>query len=142
MSAAPPATARFRSAIRMLQKHGEVAMKPQFVNEKWRSPIVSKRVVAVIRKHAIKDGTYGAFNPETGKGWDPMWDNPGKIKTLRKPRETKRERTREARAVRIENLLETADENIEKYRLEKEAAKPDKGIEYWVKQITKKKGGR
>eukprot|EP00567_Pseudictyota_dubia_P013357 CAMPEP_0197444262 /NCGR_PEP_ID=MMETSP1175-20131217/9794_1 /TAXON_ID=1003142 /ORGANISM="Triceratium dubium, Strain CCMP147" /LENGTH=142 /DNA_ID=CAMNT_0042975025 /DNA_START=184 /DNA_END=612 /DNA_ORIENTATION=+ len=133
----PSASSRYKYAIRMLQRHGEQAFKSQFVNERWRSPLVSLRVANTIRKHAIKEGTYGSFDPETGKGWDHMWDKPGKIKSIRLPKETKRERTREARALKIESLLEQADEKIEKYRLEKEAQKPEGGILNLIKKISK-----
>lgn len=100
------------------------------------------RKAAVIRKDAIKDGTYGAFDPETGRGWDPMWDTAGKIKSLRLPKETKRERTREGRASKIESLLEQADDRIETYRLEKEALKPEPGILNLIKKMTKSTTGR
>lgn len=131
------AWSRYKSAIRMLKRHGEEALRPQFVDEKWKRPLISMRKAAVIRKDAIKDGTYGAFDPETGRGWDPMWDKPRKVKSLRVPKETKRERTREARATKIESLLEQADDRIETYRLEKEALKPEPGILNLIKKMTK-----
>jgi hypothetical protein len=43
-------------------------------------------------------GTYGNFSPAVG-GWDPAWDTPRKIVTLRPYRGHKRERTRPERCV-------------------------------------------
>jgi hypothetical protein len=43
-------------------------IKPKKIEEtgKWRSPFLSRRKQADIRKNAILDGTYGQFNTETG----------------------------------------------------------------------------
>lgn len=129
-----------RSAARKLCQYGAEALRPQQVNDKWRSPAISKRIAGDLRKKAIRTGTYGSFDSVTGVGWDPMWDAPGKISSIRPPKETKRERTREARAQRIENLVAQADQKIEEYRLEREAKKPFVGIEYVFKQLTKGPG--
>ncbi|KAL7461125.1 hypothetical protein ACHAXS_001556 [Conticribra weissflogii] len=166
-----------RTALKKLCQHGVQALRPQKVNDKWRKPAVSGRVAADLRKKAIRSGTYGSFDRETGIGWDPLWDapipisllpsdnsniigtdligvmghgqqhqvqtepqqqqthqilaasNPGKISSIRPPKDTKRQRTRESRAQKIESLLTTADEKIEEYRLELESKKPPKGIE-------------
>jgi hypothetical protein len=150
-----------RSVVRKLCQQGVEALRPQKVNEKWRKPAVSRRVASDLRKAAIRAGTYGKFDAETGVGWDPSWDAPerrhpllddasievadsilfgtnkGAIQSIRPPKETKRERTRETRAQKIENLLKEADAKIEEYRLEKEANKPKKGIEEEFKRAMK-----
>ena len=152
-----------RSALRQLCRHGVEALRAQKVNDKWRKPAVSKRVAADLRKIAIRNGTYGTFNTETGVGWDPAWDaperhsrksitedagatavdnilmgsNPGGISSIRPAKLHKRERTRESRAQKIENLLAQADEKIEEYRLELEAKKPKPGIEEEFKRAMK-----
>ncbi|KAL7543310.1 hypothetical protein ACHAXR_012619 [Thalassiosira sp. AJA248-18] len=164
-----------RSALKQLCRHGVQALRAQKVNEKWRRPAVSKRVAADLRKLAIRNGSYGKFDSETGIGWDPAWDaapnqrrkkdkfkiaassgddgddnadmvdnllmtggsNVGGIQSLRAPKETKRERTRESRAQKIENLLAQADDKIEEYRLELEEKKPKEGIEEEFKQAMK-----
>mmetsp|Transcript_20537 Transcript_20537/g.44078 ORF Transcript_20537/g.44078 Transcript_20537/m.44078 type:complete len:163 (-) Transcript_20537:119-607(-) len=157
-----------RSALRQLCRHGVEALRPRKVNQKWRKPPVSKRVAADLRKLAIRNGTYGKFDSETGVGWDPAWDapernrkamisvnnvndadasmaaaggllgsNPGGIASIRPPKETKRERTRETRAQKIEDLLAQADEKIEEYRLEQEGKKPKPGIEEEFKRAVK-----
>ncbi len=154
-----------RSALRKLCQKGVEALRPQKVNEKWRRPAISRRVAGDLRKAAIRAGTYGKFDAETGVGWDPAWDAPerrhplldaaapdasndildtillktnkGAIQSIRPPKETKRERTREARAQKIENLLKGADEKIEEYRKELEANKPKPGIEEEFKRAMK-----
>jgi hypothetical protein len=160
-----------RSAVRKLCQQGVEALRPQKVNDKWRKPVISRRVAGDLRKAAIRSGTYGKFDSETGIGWDPAWDAPerrhplslssdatnndvsaddnnnitsillgtnkGSIQSIRPPKETKRERTRESRAQKIESLLEQADEKIEEYRLEKEANKPKPGIEEEFKRAMK-----
>mmetsp|Transcript_7435 Transcript_7435/g.16853 ORF Transcript_7435/g.16853 Transcript_7435/m.16853 type:complete len:171 (+) Transcript_7435:82-594(+) len=166
-----------RSALRQLCRHGIEALRPQKNNAKWRPPVISKRVAADLRKMAIRNGTYGKFDTETGIGWDPVWDAPktkvakndillaninnnntaeedtdmavvddlltmgsnqGGIQSIRPPKGHKRERTRESRAQKIENLLAQADEKIEEYRLEREGKKPKPGIAEEFKRIAKK----
>lgn len=127
------------SCIRKLCKFGEEALKPQFVNERWRPPAVKARQAARIRKVALIEGTYGSFDFETGRGWDPAWDKPGKIGRLQRPKETKRERTRESRALKIENLMENMDTKVEQYREELEKRKPPEGIESYLKKLSAKK---
>ena len=75
---------KMRSALRKLCKDGIEALRPQKVNDKWRKPVISKRVAADLRKAAIRNGTYGKFDSETGIGWDPLWDTPDRNKKQRK----------------------------------------------------------
>lgn len=65
-----------RAAVRYLCKHGIEALRPHLKNEKWRKPMISRRVAADLKKAAIRTGTYGKFDSETGVGWDPLWDTP------------------------------------------------------------------
>mmetsp|Transcript_7152 Transcript_7152/g.12831 ORF Transcript_7152/g.12831 Transcript_7152/m.12831 type:complete len:144 (-) Transcript_7152:136-567(-) len=132
-AALPP----MRTALRKLCLHGEEALKPQFVNNQWRSSMLSKRVAAKVRKQAILDSTYGTFDATTGRGWDASWDKPGKIASIRPFKETKRERTREVRATKIEGLMEQMEQKIENYRSEIEAKKPIKNMEYKYKLAMK-----
>jgi len=140
-----------RSALRKLCQHGIEALRPQRVNDRWRKPMVSRRVAADLRKAAIRSGTYGTFDAETGIGWDPIWDSPqrrrgvdeilgsnqSKIHSIRPPKEHKHDRTREARAQQIEALLAQADDKIEEFRLEIEAKKPKPGIEEVFKKMSR-----
>lgn len=65
-----------RSALRQLCRHGIEALRPQKVNDRWRKPVISRRVAADLRKLALRSGTYGTFDACTGLGWDPAWDTP------------------------------------------------------------------
>ena len=44
----------------------------------YRGGMISTRAKAMLRKHAIIDGTYGTFQPYVG-GWDPAWDTHKKV---------------------------------------------------------------
>jgi hypothetical protein len=152
-----------RSALKKLHAQGISALKPQpIVNatttsgatrQRWKRPVVSRRVANDLRKLAIRTGTYGTYNPETGIGWDKSWDeglfggngegkivNGGKINwmEIRGFKETKRERTRESRAQRIEALLNVADDKIVEYRQSRRDNKPEGGIENVIKRMIKR----
>jgi len=129
-----------RSAVKWLGRVGEEALKPQLVMDSWRKPRVSKRVAAVLRKQAIKEGTFGTFDPETGKGWDPKWDSLRQTGTmqLRPPKLTTRQRTREKRAAKIENLMEDMDEKIDAhYKKLKDSRTTERTFENWYKDLSK-----
>mmetsp|Transcript_9669 Transcript_9669/g.16140 ORF Transcript_9669/g.16140 Transcript_9669/m.16140 type:complete len:156 (-) Transcript_9669:149-616(-) len=147
---------KMRSALRHLCLHGGDALKAHRVSPesssstKWRRPLVSKRVAADLRKKAIREGTYGSFNAQTGVGWDPQWDRknnntssssssmPGSMH-LRKPTKPNQQlRNREERAQRIETLLEGMDDKIENYYVEKQENKPVKNFEHIFKNLLKK----
>lgn len=148
-----------RAALRHLCEKGAEALKPQRIlrpatriesrtvqPEKlvWRSPIVSKRVANTIRKAALRDGTYGTFNVETGVGWDPSWDlvlknsryNVSRYGGILPPKKTSRERSREERAEKLEEQLESRLEKIEEYYTKKEESRvQDKSFEAHYKRL-------
>jgi len=125
--------------VKQLCIHGEQALKPQKVNGNWRGARISARKAARVRKEAILSGTYGSFNPLTGQGWDPSWEKLRSIPRIRAPKLHKRERTREARAQKIENLLETMDEKIAEHRQAVLDRKPEGGILNVLDRMFKKK---
>ena len=92
----------------------------------------------------MREGVFGSYDPNTGKGWDPQWDidssttvsNQLPWMQIRPHKETKRERTREDRAVRIETLLESADDKILQHRIAQREKRPERGIEVLLKKIT------
>eukprot|EP00557_Chaetoceros_sp_GSL56_P002150 CAMPEP_0176500220 /NCGR_PEP_ID=MMETSP0200_2-20121128/13398_1 /TAXON_ID=947934 /ORGANISM="Chaetoceros sp., Strain GSL56" /LENGTH=180 /DNA_ID=CAMNT_0017898799 /DNA_START=122 /DNA_END=661 /DNA_ORIENTATION=- len=160
-----------RSALKKLHAQGSAALKPQpmidsttsgggsaaATRQKWKRPVVSRRIANDLRKAAIRTGTYGTYNPEIGVGWDKAWDeglfgsgsgsngetqvvNGGKINwmEIRGFKESKRERTRESRAQRIEALLNVADEKIVEYRQSRRDNKPEVGIENVIKRMIKR----
>ena len=63
--------AKHPKAKQFLVKLGGNALKPSRVNNKWRKPKISKRVANVLRKEAIKTGTYGNGHNDI---WNPVWD--------------------------------------------------------------------
>lgn len=105
--------------------------------------MVSKRIAATLRKKAVREGLFGSYDPSTGKGWDPKWDidstttESNQLPQLRPMKETKRERTREERALKIETLLEQADEKILQHRKQQIDKKPERGIENLLKKMLK-----
>mmetsp|Transcript_2965 Transcript_2965/g.5400 ORF Transcript_2965/g.5400 Transcript_2965/m.5400 type:complete len:147 (+) Transcript_2965:65-505(+) len=121
-------------AIRMLAQFGARAMQRSHVDGKYIAPKVSRRIASVVRKEAIINGTYGSFSPEVG-GWDPSWDTPRKIVTLRPHRGHKRDRTRPERAAKITKAMEGMPAREQKYRQEAQDRKPVKGLRYFVKRI-------
>lgn len=63
--------------------------------------------------------------------------NAGSIHSIRPPKGHKRDRNRESRAKKIEDLVAKADDKIEEYRLEKEKNRPLPGIEEEFKRAVK-----
>lgn len=148
--AAASATVRFRSAVRKLSKEGVEALRPQLVvagetleDQYWQSPAISKRVANSLRKQAIREGSYGAFNVETGSGWDPQWDvELAKIKpkgggriNIRVPKKTGRQRTREQRAQKVERNMDGMDEKIEQHYAAIHDAKPPRNFDTEYKKL-------
>jgi hypothetical protein len=143
-----------RSALLQLHAKGIAALQPtklidststsSSTRQKWKRPVVSKRIAKDLRKKAIREGTYGSYDPNNGVGWDQKWDeglfggkNVGKVNwmEIRGFKDTKRERTRESRAKRVEGLLTAADEKIVEYRQKKRDDKPEGGIENVIKRM-------
>mmetsp|Transcript_18087 Transcript_18087/g.29264 ORF Transcript_18087/g.29264 Transcript_18087/m.29264 type:complete len:165 (-) Transcript_18087:76-570(-) len=98
----------------------------------WDAPQRSKKAVLL----AAANNTNDADTTMAAVG-NLLGSNPGGISSIRPPKESKRERSREGRAQKIENLLAQADEKIEEFRLEREAKKPKQGIEEEFKRAVK-----
>ena len=143
---------RIPSALQKLHTKGLAALLPEKIVdpmstlERWKKPVVSRRIAKDLRKRAIKNGTYGAYDPEKGIGWDKSWDeglfggkNVGKINWMevRGFKDTKRERTRESRAQRVEGLLEVADDKIVEFRQKSRDNKPEGGVVNDLKRLIK-----
>ena len=151
--AAAAAVPRFRSALKKLSQHGVDALMPKLIvhddvgKQNWRPPLISNRVANVLRKQAVREGTYGSFNTETLKGWDSAWDvELAKAKArgqgrhrLKVPKKAKRHRTREERAAKIEKKMEGMDERIEEYYVEKHSKKPPRSFENYYKKLMRVK---
>jgi len=144
--------APIRSALKKLHVQGIAALQAQPIpdptssRQRWKRPIVSRRIANDLRKKAIREGTYGSYDATQGIGWDQSWDeglfgvkNVGNVNwmEIRGFKETKRERTRESRAMRIEGLLEVADDKIVEFRQKRRDSKPEGGIENVIKRMIK-----
>lgn len=153
-----------RAALRHLCQQGAEALKAQKVTvdavlvkghiakparETWLRPKVGKRVANDLRKLALREGTYGSFCSETGKGWDPEWDlvlqqhryEVHRFGGIKPSKLTSRERNREDRAQALEQKLETRLQTIEEYYTEKEASRvQEKGIEAKMKRMARSGG--
>jgi hypothetical protein len=142
---------RFQSALKKLSQQGVEALKPQLVvrgggaadQQVWRGPAISSRIANVLRKTAIKEGTFGAFNPEALCGWDPQWDvdlaivkarGHGRTR-VRVPKKAGRQRNREMRAQKIEKNMEGMEERIEEFHSQKQASKPAETFENYYKKL-------
>jgi len=139
------------AAVKRLCQHGVEALKPKLIRDSktrnpthWNPPAINKRKAAVLRKRSVQEGTYGSFDTNTGRGWDPAWDvelaiagktsgGTGRYR-IRPSKTTRRERTREQRAQAIEKNLEDMDEQIAQYHLDKASKKPVKNFEYYFKK--------
>eukprot|EP00977_Amphora_coffeiformis_P027264 scaffold34597_cov177-Amphora_coffeaeformis.AAC.32 len=146
---------RFHSALKKLADRGVQALQPTRVvvqgiqNEVavWRSPAISNRIASVLRKTAIREGSYGTFDAQTLKGWDAQWDIDLEIakaggngrRRLRVPKKTSRQRTRETRARKIETNMDGMEERIEQFYADKQAKKPPDTIENMYKKLMRAK---
>mmetsp|Transcript_5312 Transcript_5312/g.6952 ORF Transcript_5312/g.6952 Transcript_5312/m.6952 type:complete len:163 (+) Transcript_5312:208-696(+) len=143
-----------RAARKIIAREGLSALKSIYIDTPegktagyWRTPPVSKRMAAVIRKEAIREGTYGSFNYENLTGWERSWDielelaktkGQGRMR-ITPPRWTKRARTREERAQKIEKSLEGMDERIDKHLESRILNKPEETFERLYKKVLKGK---
>ncbi|KAL7567611.1 hypothetical protein ACA910_000207 [Epithemia clementina (nom. ined.)] len=140
-----------RAARKLLGYYGVLAMKPRLVQkddgrELWRAPKVSRRRARVLRNEAIRNGTYGTFDKKALTGWERSWDIEMAISKprgegrffIRPSKTTKRERTREQRALKIEKAMEGMDDRIEEFYAQRIANKPVKNFEYRYKSMIKR----
>ena len=142
---------RFHSALKKLAARGVQALQPQrhVVDEQvfWRPAPISNRIASVLRKTAIREGSYGIFDTQTLKGWDPQWDIDLEIAKarghgrhrLRVPKKTSRQRTRETRARKIEANMDGMMERMEQFHAEKQAKKPPETTENMYKKLMRPK---
>ena len=130
---------KMRAAVRHLCAGGEEALKQRKFGERWRKALVSKRVAADLRRAAVRAGTYGSFDATTGVGWDPQWDNPGRMPSLRAPKDSKRNLSREQRAVKIETKMSDMETQIQNHRKMLTDRKPEKCFETYYKELMRSK---
>lgn len=71
--------------LRMTAAEAEAAMKPSFVDGKWKQPLISGRKIAMVKKHAARNGLLGQWVPGEG-GWLEGWDRQQKHHVMRPPK--------------------------------------------------------
>ena len=64
-------------------------------------------------------------------------DTPGKMPSIRNFKGHKRERTRESRALKIENNMKDMDQKIAEYRKNHQETKEPKNFENYIKKMAK-----
>mmetsp|Transcript_1283 Transcript_1283/g.1522 ORF Transcript_1283/g.1522 Transcript_1283/m.1522 type:complete len:133 (-) Transcript_1283:1054-1452(-) len=88
------------------------SMLPRKVNGKWRSPDLSRRQIADLKKRAYANNMV-KVNADWKKGeWDPRWEIPKVPTVMRPPKGTKFERNRPQRMAKIKEALAEMDEKI------------------------------
>ena len=105
----------------------------------------------VLRKQAMVQNVYGTFDTETGIGWDKQWDiemtisqkyrssNMGRIR-INVPKGTKRVRTREDRAQKIDqNMIGMKDRIVQEIYVERQKQKILPTFENKYKEMMKVK---
>ena len=101
--------------LKLLQKNSiQDMMKPQFVNGKWRKPLLQGRQTAELRGYFEKAGVPWIYEKETPAVQMESTYN-------RKPKRPKIENNEEVRLANIRKALSTQDERLEKLRLERMA---------------------
>lgn len=71
--------------LRMTAVQAEAAMKPTLVGGKWKQPLISGRKVALIKKHAVRNGLVGQWVEGQG-GWLETWGRAEKHHVMRPPK--------------------------------------------------------
>ena len=103
-----------------------------------RRPLVSRREAAVARKEALRNGTFGTFDPEKG-GWLREWDPVRAPRVLIPPKGHKRDRTRAERFRNVEARLQDMPRLIEEHRKTVQARKPPPGVETLLKRLVRRR---
>ena len=133
-----------QGVLKKLAQHGAAALKPRQVPtapgqvNPWRRPLVSRREAAVARKEALRNGTFGTFDPEKG-GWLREWDPVRAPRVLIPPKGHKRDRTRAERFRNVEARLQDMPRLIEEHRKTVQARKPPPGVETLLKRLVRRR---
>ncbi|KAI9895915.1 hypothetical protein PsorP6_019059 [Peronosclerospora sorghi] len=119
--------------LRMTSAEAEAAMKPRMVDGKWKQPLTSGRKIAMVKKHAIRNGLVGTWQEGKG-GWLETWDRPQKHYVMRPPKGHKRERNELERVKKVQAALAAMPNKIAEHKKAVKQAKPLKGLEKWLNE--------
>ena len=112
--------------------------KVPFLRASFLATAASRREAAVARKQALRDGTFGTFDPEKG-GWLREWDPVRAPRVLIPPKGHKRDRTRAERFRNVEARLQDMPRLIEEHRKTVQARKPPPGVETLLKRLVRRR---
>ena len=113
-----------------LDRHGMEALTPQKVNGKWRKPRVSRRKAAVMRKEAIRNGTYG----EDSMGWKPSWDTRRTAHVRMPPKGSIDKRIQSDRVKSIDVNMEDMPNKLAKHKKAEQERKPKSFLDKLLSQ--------
>ncbi|KAA0168919.1 hypothetical protein FNF27_01939 [Cafeteria roenbergensis] len=100
----------------------------------WQKPRVSSRRAARIRKEALLDGTFGSWDAETGKGWDPAWDKPRLSTVPPPPKGHKHDHRLGERLEKIQRALANQEQRVADFQ----KTRPAKRIRTGFRLVMKK----
>jgi hypothetical protein len=126
--------AKLPRTLRLLSQHGDSALRASLEGGKYIKPMIPKRLAANYRKRAIREGTYGAFEPGHG-GWDPEWDSTRKMFLLKPYKGHLRDRNRPDRANKITTAMEGMPERVAQLAKDIESRKPKKDIAWMFRRV-------
>ncbi|KAJ0402705.1 hypothetical protein P43SY_007847 [Pythium insidiosum] len=119
--------------LRMSVAEAEAAMKPHLVDGKWKQPLLSRRKIAMVKKHAVQNGLVGQWVEGQG-GWLPTWDRAEKHTVMRPPKGHINERNEFERVKKVQAALAAMPSKIAEHKKIVKQAKPLKGLDKWLNE--------
>lgn len=80
-----------RRIVQLPAEQAGAALRPKFVQGKWKRPMLSGRKAMQLKQKAKENDLLGNWIVGQG-GWLPQWDKPNKHRVMRPPKGTKHER--------------------------------------------------
>ncbi|CAI5724370.1 unnamed protein product [Hyaloperonospora brassicae] len=119
--------------LRLSAAEAEAAMQPTLVAGKWKQPLLSGRKVALVKKHAARNGLLGTW--EAGKGgWLETWDRPQQHHVMRPPKGHKNQRNEFDRVKKVQAAMAAMPGKIADHKKAVKQAKPLKGLYKWLNE--------
>ncbi|RLN13932.1 hypothetical protein BBJ28_00013929 [Nothophytophthora sp. Chile5] len=119
--------------IRLTAAEAEAAMKPALVDGKWKQPVISGRKIAMVKKHALRNGLVGAWVEGQG-GWLETWDRPQKHHVMRPLKGHKNQRDEFDRVKKVQAALANMPAKIAEHKKAVKQSKPLKGLDKWLNE--------
>ncbi|GAB9465583.1 hypothetical protein Gpo141_00002987 [Globisporangium polare] len=119
--------------LRMTAAQAEAAMKPTLVGGKWKQPLIPGRKVALIKKHAVRNGLVGQWVEGQG-GWLETWDRAEKHHVMRPPKGHLNQRNEFDRVKKVQAALAAMPAKIAEHKKAVKASKPLKGLDKWLNE--------